>query len=143
MSESPSFFSKLLRKAPDDGGRGSLDDYDYNLRPKKSGTTIRLADSDANRDEIVRIQDMGAEEIWSMISRRSEQDERTDAPIPVRLFVSGRVSGIVGMIPRGLEAPVDDALARLLESGKPPRIPVQIVSTKKGLRVDLVIGATR
>lgn len=138
-----SILSRLLRTAPVDAGSGSLDDYDYNLRPKKADATIRLADSDPNRDEIVRINEMGAEEIWSMISRRSQEDERTDAPMAVRLFVSGRVSGVVGYIPRGLEAPVDDALGRLLESGKPARIPVKIVSTKKGLRVDLRIGATR
>lgn len=143
MAETPSFFSRLLRKTQDDTGTGSLDDYDYNLRPKKAGTTIRLADSEANHDEIVRIHEIGADEIWTMISRRSQEDERTDAPMPVRLFVSGRVSGIVGVIPRGLEAPVDDALARLSESGKPPRIPVEIVRTKRGLRVDVHIGATR
>ena len=143
MAETPSFFSRLLRRTPDDAGTGSLDDYDYNLRPKKSDTTIRLADSEANHGEIARIHEIGADEIWTMISRRSQEDERTDAAMSVRLFVSGRVSGIVGVIPRGLEAPVDDALARLSESGKPPRIPVEIVSTRRGLRVDVRIGATR
>ena len=79
-----------------------------------------------------------------MISRRTLEDERVDAPTPVRLFAGGRVSGIVGSVPRGLEAPVDDALGRLAERGKPPRIPASIVTTRGGaLRVDLQIGETR
>jgi len=127
----------------DDAGRGKLDDYDYNLRPKKNGTVIRLADSNPNQDELQRVQDAGADELWAMISRRGPEDERTDAPMPVRLFMSGRVSGIVGIVPRGLEAPVDDALVRLAEAGKPPRIPAVVVSTGGGLRVDLRIGTTR
>lgn len=136
-------FARLFSRGADDAGRGSLADYDYNLRPKKSDTVIRLADSDPNQEELQRTLDSGAEAIWAMISRRGVEDERTDAPMPVRLFATGRVSQVVGMVPRGLEAPVDDALVRLSESGKPPRIPVDIVSTKKGLRVDLRIGATR
>ncbi len=133
----------LPGKGDDDTGRGSLADYDYNLRPKKKDTVIRLAESVPNQDEIRKTLDSGAEEVWAMITRRGIEDERTDAPMPVRLFVSGRVSGVVGIVPRGLEAPVDDALARLGESGKPPRIPAGIAETRDGLRVDLWIGATR
>lgn len=136
-------FARVFGGGADDAGRGKLEDYDYSLRPKKSDTVIRLADSDPSQDELQRTVDSGAEEIWGMISRRGIEEERTDAPMPVRLFATGRVSQVVGMVPRGLEAPVDDALVRLSESGKPPRIPAVIVSTKKGLRVDLRMGATR
>ena len=135
--------SILPSRGTDDSGRGSLDDYDYNLRPKKASTVIRLADSRANQDELQRTLDLGASELWAMISRRGPEEERTDAPMPVRIFAGGRVSGIVGIVPRGLEAPVDDALGRLTGAGKPPRIPAQIISTRAGLRVQLDIGLTR
>lgn len=130
------------RKEAPDAGRGSLDDYDYNLRPKKIDVVIRAADSDPYQDEIQRTLDLGTDELFAMITRRSQQDEAVDAPMPVRIFGGGRVSGVVGIIPRGMEAPVDDTLGRLTGSAN-PRIPVAIVSTKKGLRVDLLIGRTR
>lgn len=139
----PGLFSRLFSKGTDDGGRGRLEDYDYNLRPKNKDVTIRLSDSDAHRDELQRAVDGSPEEIWAMISRRGIEEERTDAAMPVRLFVSGRVSGIVGIVPRGLEAPVDDTLVRLAQAGKPPRIPCMIVNVRGVLRVDLQIGATR
>ncbi len=129
------------REAPD-AGRGSLDDYDYNLRPKKNDVIIRAAESDPCQAEIQRTLDLGADELFAMISRRSQQDEAVDAPMPVRLFGGGRVSGVVGIVPRGMEAPVDDTLGRLLGAVN-PRIPVEIVPTKNGLRVDLLIGRTR
>lgn len=137
-------FTRLLTRGADDDGRGRLEDYDYSLRPKNKDVTIRLADSDAHQDELRRTLDAEPDEIWAMISRRGLEEERTDAPMPVRLFVSGRVSGVVGIVPRGLEAPVDDALVRLSGSGKPPRIPSAIVTTRGGgLRLDLLMGATR
>lgn len=139
----PGLFSRLFSKGADDTGRGRLEDYDYNLRPKNKDVTVRLSDSDPHQEELQRTMDGSPEEIWAMISRRGIEEERTDAAMPVRLFVSGRVTGIVGIIPRGLEAPVDDTLVRLAESGKPPRIPCLIVSVKGALRVDLLIGATR
>lgn len=142
MSET-GLFARIFGRGSDDAGRGRLEDYDYNLRPKRNDVVIRLAESDPNQDELQRTIDSGAEEIWAMIPRRGIEEERADAPMPVRLFVTGRVSQVVGMVPRGLEAPVEDALARLSESGKPPRIPVGIVSTKGGLRVDVKIGRTR
>ena len=136
-------FSRLFSKGADDDGRGRLEDYDYNLRPKNKDVTIRLSGSDPHQDELQRTLDADPDEIWAMISRRGVEEERTDAPMPVRLFASGRVSGIVGIVPRGLEAPVDDALVRLADSGKPPRIPSTVVATKGGLRLDLLLGRTR
>lgn len=148
MAHGTSRFAKLFAgitpgRGTDDAGRGSLADYHYNLRPKKNDTVIRVADSDPNQAEIQRALELGSEELWAMIPRRGIEEERTDAPMPVRIFQSGRVSGVVGIVPRGLEAPVDDALGRLAESGKPPRIRVSIVNTRGGLRVDLRIGETR
>lgn len=139
----PGLFSRVFSRGTDDAGRGDLDDYDYNLRPKNKDVVIRLAESNQNQDDLQRALTSDAEVIAAMINRRNADDERTDAPMPVRLFFEGRVSGVVGTIPRGLEAPVDDALGRLGESGKPPRIPVAVQQTKAGLRVDLLIGTTR
>lgn len=130
-------------RGADDSGRGRLNDYDYNLRPTKASTVIRLADSAGKQDELQRTLDLSASELWAMISRRGPEEERTDAPMPVRIFAGGRVSGIVGIVPRGLEAPVDDALGRLTAAGKPPRIPARIITTRGGLRVLLDIGLTR
>ncbi|MEY2848471.1 MAG: hypothetical protein RI885_1136 [Actinomycetota bacterium] len=129
------------REAPD-AGRGSLADYDYDLRPKKTDVVIRAAESDPHQDEIRRTLDLDADELFAMITRRSQQDEAVDAPMPVRLFGGGRVSGVVGIVPRGMEAPVDETIGRLLGSPN-PRIPVEIATTKNGLRVDLLIGRTR
>lgn len=129
------------REAPD-AGRGSLDDYDYNLRPKKVSVVIRAAESDPCQEELRRILDLGVDDLFAMITRRSQQDEAVDAPMPVRIFGGGRVSGIVGIVPRGLEAPVDETLGRLVGSAN-PRIPAQILTAKTGLRVDLLIGRTR
>ncbi len=143
MPKAPSLFARIFRPGPDDGGRGTLDDYDYNLRPKRSDTVIRLAESDPHQEEIVRMLDLGVEEVFTVISRRGVEEERTDAPMPVRLFAGGRMSGVVGIVPRGLEAPVDDALGRVAESGKPARIPASIEATRHGLRVDVMIGVTR
>ncbi len=131
------------RKGGDEEGRGSLDDYDYNLRPRNSKVVIRLAESQNHQDELSGSVALGVADFGAMILRRSLEDERTDAPMPVRLFGGGRVSGVVGIIPRGLEAPVDEALGRLAEEIKPGRIPVTIVETKSGYRVDLLIGTTR
>ena len=61
----------------------------------------------------------------------------------VRLFVDGRILGPVGMVPRGLEGVVNEAISRLELAGRKPRIPVEIVRTRQGLRVDLQMGRTR
>ena len=141
-------FSRLLARilpgrGADDEGKGGLEDYDYSLLPKKRDTVIRVARSDPHQDELARTLEVGAEELWAMIARRDAEEERTDAEMPVRLFAGGRVSGVVGIVPRGLEAPADAAIVRLTENGKPPRIPARITSTRRGLRVELLVGATR
>ncbi len=124
-----------------DQGSGSLDDYKFDLMPAKRDTVIRLAGSDPAQDAIA--QAMEGERIETAIPRRTPEDERTDAEMPVRLFVDGRILGPVGRVPRGLEAVVNEALARLEIAGRKPRIPVEVVRTKHGLRVDLQMGETR
>lgn len=124
-----------------DQGTGSLDDYRFDLLPSGRDVVIRLAGSDPHQDVIRQAAD--AEQLETAIPRRTAEDERTDAPMPVRLFVDGRIVGPVGRVPRGLEAVVNEALSRLDIAGRKPRIPVQVVATKQGLRVDLRMSETR
>jgi hypothetical protein len=133
------------RREPDsafaktDQGAGSLDDYAFDLTPKNSRVRIRLAGSDPHQDELRPL--LGAE-VSTAGGQRTAEEERLDAPIEVRLFADRRVIGPVGTVPRGLEGPVLDALGRLDRAGKPQRIPVEILKTKQGLRVELLIGQT-
>jgi hypothetical protein len=127
----------------DDRGAGSFGDYRYNLVPNNTKVTLRLADSGPHQDELQRIADNGETVLETAISRRSAQDERTDAPLVVRLFAGSRVTGVVGTVPRGLESVVDEALARLDTNGRKVRIPAALKKTRSGWRVDLLIGHTR
>ena len=127
----------------DDRGSGSFDDYRYNLLPNKTRTTLRLANSAPYQTELQRIIDSGESELETAISRRSAEEERTDAPMDIRLFSGSRVTGIVGRIPRGLEPVIDEALGRLDGAGKKARIPASVQKTRSGWRVDLLIGRTR
>jgi hypothetical protein len=124
-----------------DRGRGSLDDYKFDLLPANGRVTIRLAGSDPHQDLLRDVAQAAAVE--TAIARRTDEEERTDAPLPVRLFVDGRIVGPVGRVPRGLEGVVSEALSRLDTAGKKPRIPVDVVRTREGLRVDLLMGETR
>jgi hypothetical protein len=124
-----------------DQGRGSLDDYRFDLLPANKHVTIRVAGSDPHQDVLREAADSAAVE--TAIPRRTDEEERTDAPIVVRLFADGRIVGPVGRVPRGLEGPVNEALSRLDLAGKKPRIPVEIVRTRQGWRVDLQMGQTR
>jgi len=49
----------------------------------------------------------------------------------------------VGVVPRGLESVYDEAVRRLDGRGDKPRIPVAVVQTKQGWRVDLLMGRTK
>ncbi|MCU1472453.1 hypothetical protein [Amnibacterium sp.] len=124
-----------------DQGKGSLDDYKFDLTPANGKVTIRLAGSDPHQEVLASAE--RAEQVETAIGRRTDDEERTDAPMPVRLFVDGRIIGPVGMVPRGLEAAVSEAVSRLETAGRKPRIPVEVVRTKQGLRVDLLLGHTR
>ncbi|PPH31796.1 hypothetical protein [Rathayibacter sp. AY1F9] len=129
----------------DDRGSGKLDDYDYELRPKsrRGDTLLRLADSRPHQDEIARVLALGEDEVTAVIPRRTAEEERVDAPMPVRLFAAQRPSGLVGQVPRGLENVVEAALARLSGAGRSPRVPARIVTVRGGLRVELLMHETR
>ncbi|WP_374945439.1 hypothetical protein [Agreia sp.] len=129
--------------AKTDQGSGSLDDYLYDLVPRNKRVRIQLADSDPCQDALRLVLEQGVTEPEAFIARRSIADERTDAPTPVRLFVNQRPTPVVGFVPRGLEAPVEAALARLADSGKSTRMQATVRETKRGIRVDLAIGQTR
>jgi hypothetical protein len=124
-----------------DQGRGRLEDYKFDLIPANKNVVIRLAGSDPHQDVLAAIAD--AEQVETAIARRTAEEERVDAPIDVRLFADGRIVGPVGRVPRGLEAPVSEALSRLDIAGRKPRIPVEVTRTKQGWRVDLLMGEIR
>jgi hypothetical protein len=123
-----------------DAGSGSLDSFRYDLTPKNKRVRIRLAGSDPHQDALRDL--VGVEGIVTAGGQRTAEEERSDAPIHVRLFVERRIVGPVGTVPRGLEPPVLDALGRLEKSGKPARIPVEVLQTKQGIRVELLLGET-
>ena len=127
----------------DDRGSGSFDDYRFNLLPNKTRTTLRLANSTPHQEELQRIINSGESSLETAVSRRTAEEERTDAPMDIRLFSGSRVTGIVGRIPRGLEPVIDEALGRLDSAGKKARIPASVQKTRSGWRVDLLIGQTR
>jgi hypothetical protein len=133
--DTPVAFSKR------DAGAGSFDQYGYDLRPKNARITMRLAGSDPCQEELARV--LGSSSIEAFIASRTSEEERTDAPIVVRLFVEHRMTAAVGFIPRGLEAVALEAVARLERAGVASRIPAAIVKTRHGLRVDLLMGRTR
>jgi hypothetical protein len=123
-----------------DAGTGKLNDYRYDLVPKNRRVTMVLAGSDPAQEELERL--ATSTELQAFISKRTTEEERTDAPVAVRFFVDSRMTGIVGYVPRGLESPVFEALTRLERDGK-TRIPANITKTRKGLRVALLMGLTR
>lgn len=142
----------LFRKKPeygdlslpkDDRGTDSLDGYDYDLLPKKRDLTLRLADATPHQDEIAALAGEDPELLTTATPARTIEQEGVDAPIEVRVFAGRRVSGVVGVVPRGLEGVYDEAIRRLDGRGDKPRLPVKVTETKKGWRVDLVIGASR
>lgn len=124
-----------------DAGKGDLNQYKYDLIPANKNVTMQLAGSDPHQEELVRFS--GSGQLEAFIAKRTLEEERTDAPIPVRLFADSRMGGVVGFVPRGLEAAVIEAIARLENQGRKTRIPVEIVSTRHGLRVRLLMGLTR
>ena len=123
-----------------DLGKGSFDDYAYDLRPKNRRVTMTLAGSDPHQDELRAIVETGELQAETAISPRSIEQERVDAPIEVRLFTGRRVSGVVGSIPRGLESVIDETLRRLDDQGEKVRIPAEIVGKAGEWRVRLLMG---
>ena len=123
-----------------DLGHGKLGDYRYNLVPANKRVTITLADSDPCQEEIASL--IGEENLQTFIAARTIEEERTDAPMPVRFFTGRRMSGIVGYVPRGLEPAVIEALVRI-EDRSNNRIPASIVKKGGKFRVVLLMGDTR
>lgn len=126
-----------------DRGSGSFDDYRAVLVPKNGKVTIRLANSDPYQDELAALAGEEPETLSTATPARTLDQERVDAPIEVRIFSGKRVSGVVGVVPRGLESLYDEAVRRLDGRGAKPRIPVAVVQTKNGYRLDLLMGQTR
>jgi len=126
-----------------DRGTGSFDDYVGVLVPKNKKVTIRLANSDPYQDELAALSGEDPELLSTATPARTLDQERVDAPIEVRIFSGKRVSGVVGVVPRGLESLYDEAVRRLDGRGAKPRIPVAVVQTKHGYRLDLLMGQTK
>jgi hypothetical protein len=126
-----------------DRGKGSFEDYDYNLVAKNKRITLTLADSDPYQDELRTIVETGELSAETAMSPRTIEQERVDAGMPVRLFTGRRVSGVVGSIPRGLESVIDETLRRLDDAGEKVRIPARIAGKPGALRVQLLMGALK
>jgi hypothetical protein len=126
-----------------DRGSGSFDDYVGVLVPKNAKVTMRLANSDPFQDELAALAGEDPELLTTATPARTLDQERVDAPIEVRIFSGRRVSGPVGFVPRGLESLYDEAVRRLDGRGAKPRIPVAVVQTKHGYRLDLFMGQTK
>jgi hypothetical protein len=129
-------------KSDPDAGTGELGDYRYNLVPNNKRVTIILSGSDAAQDELAELASESMTQ-QAFVAPRTIEEERTDAPLPVRFFTGRRMTGIVGYAPRGLEAPVLEAVVRLEAAGKSNRIPTEIIKVKGKFRVKLLMGETR
>lgn len=126
-----------------DLGKGSLNHFRGVLVPANDKVRIRLAGSNPHQVLLREIAQSGAAVLETAISRRSQQQEGADAVIEVRLFTGTSVSGPVGLVPRGFESAVDEALSRLDIKGVKQRIPVEIIAKRGLYRVELLIGLTR
>lgn len=129
------------RFAKSDAGKGSLRQYKYDLIPSSKRVTMTLAGSDEAQAEIERVSVVA--EPRAFVGARTPEEERTDAPLAVRIFADSRMSGVVGYVPRGLEAVVLEAVSRLERSGRNSRIPVRFERSRAGWRVVLLMGLTR
>ena len=126
-----------------DLGKGSFNQYRGVLTPNNSRVRLRLAGSNPFQQQLNDIVDSGETELATAITRRTQQQEGADAGIEVRLFTGSRVTGPVGMVPRGLESVVDEALSRLDIKGEKQRIAVEIIRKGGMYRVELLMGQTR
>ena len=125
-----------------DEGKGTFNQYKYDLIPANSRVRLRLAGSNPHQEELAKLVADGGP--WeTAISRRTQQQESVDAPIEVRAFTGSRVSGVLGTVPRGMESVVDEALSRLDMLGRKQRIPLEVVRKGGMYRVELLMGQTR
>lgn len=126
-----------------DRGMGHFNDYSFGLVARNRSITIVLAGSDPYQEELRAIVESGDLEIFTAITPRTIDQERTDEPVVVRLFTGRRVSGPVGSVPRGLESVVDETLRRLDDTVGKARIPVRVLHKRGVYRVELLMGAVR
>mgnify|MGYP000565811213 FL=1 len=94
-----------------DRGAAKLDDYDYELVPKKRDLTMRLAASDPHQEllaELFAVYTADEDALVTATPARSIDLERVDAPIEVRLFSGRSVTGVVGRVPRTFEGAYSD-----------------------------------
>ncbi len=126
-----------------DRGTGNFNDYSFGLVANNKSITIVLAGSDPYQEELRAVVESGDPEIFTAITPRTIEQERTDEPIVVRLFTGRRVSGPVGSVPRGLESVVDENLRRLDDTVGKARIPVRVRHKRGVYRVELLMGAVR
>jgi hypothetical protein len=122
-----------------DSGTGKLNDYNFGLAPRNKRVTMMLAESDPYQEELAAL--VNEESLLTFINSRTAEEERVDAPMPVRFFTGRKMSGVVGIVPRGLEPAVVEALTRL-EGRSNNRIPATIVKKGGKLRVVLHMGQT-
>lgn len=137
MSPKP---TERWREVASDSGSGKLSEYDFNLSPRNKRVSMMLAQSDQYQEELATLFEEAS--LQTFIAPRTIEEERTDAPMPVRFFTGRRMSGVVGYVPRGLEPVIAQALTRL-EDRSNNRIPAEIVRKGGKLRVVLLMGATR
>lgn len=123
-----------------DDGKGKYGQYRFDLVPANRRVTMTLAGSDPFQEELARVAPDG--ELQAFVARRTIEEERTDAPVAVRIFKDSRMSGVVGYVPRGLEPIVFEAMTRLERVGK-TRLPARVDRTRSGLRLVLLMGLTR
>ena len=126
-----------------DLGKGSLSQFRGVLVPVNVRVRVRLAGSNQFQQELKVIVESGERPLTTATARRTQQQEGADTEIEVRLFTGSRVTGPVGLVPRGLESAMDEALSRLDINGQSQRIPVEVVRKRGLFRVDLLIGQTR
>ncbi|HEX4444776.1 MAG TPA: hypothetical protein VHZ81_14500 [Galbitalea sp.] len=122
-----------------DSGSGKLSEYNYGLAPRNKRVTMTLAGSDPSQQDLADL--LTEESLQTFINSRTIEEERTDAPMPVRFFTGRKMSGIVGYVPRGLEPVVMQALTRL-EGRSNNRIPASIIKKGGKFRVVLLMGQT-
>ena len=126
-----------------DRGKGSLNDYRYDMIAKNGRVRMVLEDSDPYQDELRTILETSGSRADTAVSLRTREQEAVDAPIEIRLFTGRRVSGPVGRIPRGLESVFEENLRLLDDRTGVSRLPVEIVGKGSALRVAVLLGEVR
>ena len=77
-----------------DQGRGSLDDYKFDLLPANKNVTLRLAGSDPHQDLLRDLAEAAA--IETAIARRTDEEERTDLLVTALKLRPGEVVADIG-----------------------------------------------